>query len=437
MTALETLPTMGREAVEQISRSKNEPEWMLDRRLQAWQIFETLPMPARSDEEWKYSDISALNLQSLIPYMSAAGEGVESPLRLDGNSSGLLTHHNSETASRSLREEQAAQGVIFSDLDTALREHPELVHQYFMTEAVQVGYNKFTALNAALWSGGTFLYVPRGVDIALPLRTLYTLTAGGMSLFTHTLVVVEEGARASFVEEYTSRPVETLSLNAGVVEVVVGQSAKLTFITLQEWRGQVLDLSTQRAVVGRDATLDWLVIGLSDGTSRTNVDAALRGKGATAQMLGIIWGHGYQHTDFYTLQDHLAPYTTSDLLYKAALTDQSRSVFSGRIRVEKGAQGTDAYQTNRSLLLSDGASAFPSPNLEIEANEVRCSHGASVGKVDQDQLFYLMARGIPRAQATRMIVEGFFGDVLRREPVGAIRENLADLIARKMDESER
>ncbi|MBV9279554.1 MAG: SufD family Fe-S cluster assembly protein, partial [Chloroflexi bacterium] len=164
-----------------------------------------------------------------------------------------------------------------------------------------------------------------------------------------------------------------------------------------------------------------------------NIETALEGQGASTQMLGILWGYGKQHTDYHTAQDHVAPHTTSDLLYKAALTDEARSIFSGRIRVEKGAQGTDAYQTNRSLLLSDKCAAFPSPNLEIEANEVRCSHGASVGKVDQDQLFYLMARGIDKDTATRMIVEGFFSDVLQREPVDLIRGNLADLIARKLE----
>jgi Fe-S cluster assembly protein SufD len=183
----------------------------------------------------------------------------------------------------------------------------------------------------------------------------------------------------------------------------------------------------------RDSVLDWLVIGMGDGLTKSNIETALRGAGATTQMLGILWGYARQHTDYHTVQDHMAPHTTSDLLYKSALTDNARSVFSGRIRVVKGAHGTDAYQANRNILLSEHASAYPSPNLEIEANEVRCTHGATVGKVDQDQLFYLMSRGLSREVATRMIVEGFFEDVLQREPVESIRGNLRDLIARKMD----
>jgi Fe-S cluster assembly protein SufD len=433
MTVTEVMPSMTRGGVEQLSRSKNEPEWMLESRLRAWQIFESLPMPSRQDELWRRTDISKLKLDSLAPFVPPSGSTVESPLGLNGNSAGLLTHQNSVTVDRKVQENLIEQGVIFTDLETAVQEHPELVRRHFMTEAVQPDFDKFTALNGAFWSGGTFLYVPKSADIALPLRSLYTLTAPSASIFTHTLLIVEPGARVTYLEEYASDTIDSQSLNAGVVEVFVKQEAHLTFVTLQEWMGKVLDISTQRAMVDRDAKLDWLVIGVGNGTTRANIETALRGKGASAQMLGILWGYGNQHTDYHTAQDHMAPHTTSDLLYKAALTDESRSIFSGRIRVEKGAQGTDAYQTNRSLLLSGKSSAYPSPNLEIEANEVRCSHGASVGKVDQDQLFYLMARGIPKETATRMIVEGFFTDVLAREPAEIIRENLRDLIVRKME----
>jgi Fe-S cluster assembly protein SufD len=425
--------TISREAVEQISASKAEPNWMRENRLRSWQIFEELPMPTRQDEEWRRTDVSKLKLDQLVPFSEATGPAVESPLQLNGANGGLVTHQNSVTIDRSLQEDLAQNGVIFTDLDTAVREHSDLVQQYFMTEAVAPDYNKFSALNGALWSGGTFLYVPKGLEISVPFRALYTLSAGGAGLFTHTLVVVEQGARVTYVEEYVSGGIDKRSLNAGVVEVFLKQDGHLTFITVQDWMGDVFDISTQRALMDRDTRLDWLVVATGDGVTKTNIEAALRGQGASTQMLGILWGHGKQHTDYHTVQDHIAPHTTSDLLYKGALTDEARSIFSGRIRVVKGAQGTDAYQANRNVLLSEHASAFPSPNLEIEANEVRCTHGASVGKVDQDQLFYLMSRGLPRDVATHMVVEGFFEDVLQREPVGSIRDNLRGLIARKID----
>jgi Fe-S cluster assembly protein SufD len=429
----ETSLDLSREGVLRLSALKGEPDWMRERRLQAWDLFDRLPLPTVQDEEWRRTNINSLDLKALTPYVEPSSTPVESPMQLDGINGGLLTHANSVTVGRTLADEVAAQGVIFTDLDTAVREHPELVQRYFMTEAVPVDYNKFSALNAAFWSGGTFLYVPRNVEAVLPLRSLYTLSASGAGLFTHTLVVVEPGARVTYVEEYASTPIERRSLNAGVVEIFVQQNAHITFVTLQEWQGEVWDLSVQRAVVGRDARVDWLLVGMSGGLTKTNIEAALVAPGAQSQMLGILWGEGTTHTHYHTVQDHIAPNTTSDLLYKTALTDKARSIFTGTIRVVKGANGTDAYQANRNLMLSPDAKAFPSPNLEIEANEVRCTHGASVGKVDDDQLFYLMARGLPRDEATRMIVEGFFEDVLGREPAESIRANLRELIARKLD----
>ncbi len=422
------------DAVRQLSASKNEPDWLLERRLHAWQIFEDLPMPTRQDEEWRRTDISKLRLNELTPF-APAGADVQSPLRLNGSNGGLLTQSNSVTVEHSLSDELAQQGVIFTDLDTAVREHPDLVRQYLSTEAIPAEAGKFQALNAALWSGGVFLYVPKGVEFEMPVRALYGLTAPGSSLFTHTLVVLEAQARASYIEEYASEGIDRQTLNAGAVEVFLRQDAHLTYITLQEWMGKVIDISTQRALMDRNSTLDWLVVGMGEGLTKTNIESGLRGPGANAQMLGILWGYGHQQTDYHTVQDHMAPHTTSDLLYKSALTDEAKSVFSGRIRVDKGAQGTDAYQANRNILLSKKASAFPSPNLEIEANEVRCTHGATVGKVDQDQLFYLMSRGIPLDAATRIVVEGFYEDVLQREPVASIRDNLRELIARKLDAS--
>lgn len=435
MTVLDIPQGMTREAVEHLSAAKNEPDWMRDFRLRAWQIFESLPMPTLRDEEWRRTDIRRLILENLSPYGAAGGASVPSPLRLEGNVAGTIIHQNSDTIERTVSEDLARQGVIFTDLDTALREHPDLVRRSFMTQAVTPDYNKFTALNAAFWSGGTFLYVPRQVEIALPLRALYTLTAGGAGLFTHTLIVVEPGARLTYIEEYAAAPLTSQALNAGVVEIILSQNAHFTFIGVQDWPSGMYDISTARAVMERDSRLDWLAVGTGAGITKANIEAGMTGPGATTQMLGMVWGHGASHTDLHTVQDHIAPHTTSDLLYKNALTDSSRSVFSGRIRVEKGAQGTDAYQANRNILLSEKASSFPSPNLEIEANEVRCTHGASVGKVDEDQLFYLMARGLPRAAATRMIVEGFFEEVLQREPADSIRDNLRDLMVRKLDES--
>jgi Fe-S cluster assembly protein SufD len=425
-----------REAVEQLSTMKGEPEWMRARRLESWRVYEELPMPTRHDEEWRRTDISQLRLHIIAPYTPASGLAAPlSPLRLEENMvGGFLGQDNSVHVRHELAEHLAKQGVIFTSLDDAVQRYPDLVQQYFMTQAVKPTANKFAALNGAFWSGGVFIYVPENVDVILPLRSLYGLTTAGAGIFGHTIIVVEPGARLTYIEEYASQGVDARqSLSAGVVEVFLQQEAKLTLVTLQEFVGDVFDINTQRALLDRDSKLDWLVIGLGNGITKSNIEAIMQGPGVVTQMLGILWGYEHQHTDYHTLQDHQAPHCTSDLLYKGALTDEAVSVFAGRIRVAKGAHRTDAYQANRTVILSDKAAAFPSPNLEIEANDVRCTHGASVGKVDAEQLFYLMSRGLSRELATKMIVEGFFEEVLLREPADLIRDNLRDLIRRKME----
>jgi len=422
------------EAVDELSRRLDEPEWVRELRREAFRTFEELPMPSRTDEEWRRTDIRRLKLERLPPYAPASGAPAESPLGSNHEAStAVLIQDNAEPVSRWVRELSPEQGVIACSLDEAARTYPDLVRKHLQT-AVPPRAGKFPALNGALWSGGAFVYVPTGVDVALPVRALFSLSRGGSAIFPRTLIVLEQGARLTYIEEYASPDLRgDVGLSAGVVEVIVGEEARLTQITLQEYQGDLFDLNTQRALLQRDARLDWLVIGLGDVVTKSNIEVAMQGPGAETQMLGILWGYDHQHTDYHTLQDHQAPNCTSDLLYKGALIDEAQSVFSGRIRVEKGAHRTDSYQANRTVILSDHASAYPSPNLEIEANDVRCTHGASVGKVDADQLFYLMSRGLSRELATKMIVEGFFEEVLQREPAGAVRDNLRELITRKME----
>lgn len=433
MTTETVTATISREAVIQFSQAKGEPAWLLEKRLDAWDVFARVPMPTRTDEEWRHTDIRGLNIAGLSYEGRGATEPV-SPLGLDGGTyGGMVVQDNNETVQIEVADHLREAGVVVSSLDDAVKTHSELVRTNLMTRAVSPESTKFAALNGALWSGGVFVFVPRGVDVGLPLRSLYSISAAGSAAFGHTLVVLEEGAQATYIEEYACGDLPEQTLSGGVVEIVVGQQARLTLVTLQEYLGKVYDLNSQRALLDRDSILDWLVIGLGDGVTKSDIHVAMQGRGARTQMLGVLWGYDNQQTNYQTLQDHQAPNCTSDLLYKAALTDEAVSVFSGKIRVEKGAQGTDSYQANRTVILSEKASAFPSPNLEIEANDVRCTHGASVGKVDAEQLFYLMSRGLSEQLATKMIVEGFLEEVLEREPGAAIRDNLRDLIRRKIE----
>jgi Fe-S cluster assembly protein SufD len=301
-----------------------------------------------------------------------------------------------------------------------------------MTEAVPVGFGKFEALHAAMWQGGAFLYVPRNVAVELPFRVFALAQEAGAAVFTHSLVVLEENAEAFFVDAYRSETQEEAAFASAVVELVLRQNAKLRYVQLQDWGRHVWNFMTERSVLGRDAELKSLQVTLGSKFTKNSIGAHLRGENALAEMLGIFFGDGDQFFDHHTWQLHESPYGTSDLEFKGALKEKSRSVYSGLIKVSEGAQRTDAYQQNRNLVLSRTARADTIPNLEIGANDVRCTHGATVSQVEEEHLFYLESRGIPRTEAQKLIVEGFFRPVIDRIPVEEIQDFLQGAIAAKV-----
>jgi Fe-S cluster assembly protein SufD len=301
-----------------------------------------------------------------------------------------------------------------------------------MTKAVTPEHDKFSALHGAFWSGGVFLYVPKGVQVELPLEARVYADADSPALMPHTLVVVEAGASAVFIDEYVSPTGEQQGLSNSVVELFTGAGAQLRYVSVQDWGRNVYHFNTQRLVAQRDSATNSLSILLGSKLTKSNVESGLDGQGATSEMLGIFFGDGAQHFDQHTLQDHLQPHTTSDLLFKGVLRDRARSVFAGLIRVEPHAQRTDAYQANRNLLLSDKARVDTMPKLEIGANDVRCTHGATIGQVDQEQLFYLQSRGLDRGEAERMIVDGFLDEIIQRIPLAEVRDRLDLAIKQKM-----
>jgi Fe-S cluster assembly protein SufD len=435
-TAVEARGATGfsREAVEALSRQKGEPDWLRQFRLDAWEAYERLPLPTRRDEDWRRTDLSNLRLDEVVPWAAPVGEtdGVGAVAIGTEQRAGLLIQRDSTAGAAELDPALQAQGVIFTDLETAAREHPDLVRQHLMTEGVRVHDNTFTALHAAFWSGGVFLYVPRGVAVELPFQALTVANQPALGLFNHRLIVLEPTSQVTFIESVASGAAHGRGFASDVTELIVRDGATLRCIHLQEWGPEVQSISTQRAILGRDATINWLTVTLGARLSRANIQAFLNGPGARAEMLGIFFGDGGQHFDHHTMQVHNAPNASSDLLFKGTLNDRARSVFSGLIQVAPGAQKTDAYQLNRNLLLSDKARADSIPNLEIQANDVRCTHGASVGPVDPDHLFYLMARGLTRAAATKLIVDGFFEPVVARIPLEDLRERLWQSIERKM-----
>jgi Fe-S cluster assembly protein SufD len=416
-----------RDAVESLAESA--PAWLRERRLEAWETYESTPMPTTKLEEWRYTDIKLLALDKVrlveftTPVLSAPelSAGAGAAIIVDGAIVAL-----------SLPDDLRARGVILQDLETAAHEHSDLVEQHLATRALPAAAGKFPALNAALWSGGIFLYVPRGVRIERPIRITHRISRAGLAIFPRTLIVVEQGGGVGVVEEYKSEDFAAPALACPVAEVFAGNGAQVQYVALQRWGRGVRHVAGQRTIAGRDANLDTLVVNLGGSVARVDLAAALEGPGARSDMLGLYFGSEDQHFDHNTRQDHKVPHATSDLLYKGALTDRSHSIFRGLIKVYPKAQRTDAYQTNRNLLLSNSSEATSLPNLEIEADDVRCSHASTVGHLDLEELFYIMSRGVPREQAERLVVFGFLGEVLDRLPMPDVVEELRQAIGLKL-----
>jgi Fe-S cluster assembly protein SufD len=427
------------ETVKALSSYKDEPNWLTEKRLEAWRSFEALPMPTLRDEAWRYTDISDVRIEDFFPYTPspdvASEEDLPEAVRkliMEGEeNSALLVQHNSEMAFSRVDEELKRKGVIFTDLHTALVEHEDLVKERLFG-LVPGNYDKFAALSAAAFAGGSFLYVPRGVDVELPIQSYRWLDAVG-SIMPRSLVVVEAGSSVTYIDEYASADAEDPAFSNGAVELYVGEGSSLRYVSLQNWERNMLHFNTIRSHTEKDATIKSLVVSFGSQLSRTNVEAGLTAPGSDSEMLGLYFADQNQVLDHHTLQDHIAPNAHSDLLYKGALRDESIAVFSGLIRVEPGAQKTDAYQTNRNLILgTDDAFAVSLPNLEIMADDVKCSHGSTTGQVDESDLFYLMSRGIPRREAEKLVVFGFFGEITSRIPLRGLKEKLDRAIEGKI-----
>ena len=397
---------LSKQSVEDLAGRLDEPGWMIERRLAAFDIFEKLELPNPKSEEWRYTDVKGFDFSSFTA-PTVRSEPLDFPARL------------------------ASQGVLVTDFRTAAKENQDLLKEHFFTE-VPVDEHKFTALHAAFLSDGLLIYVPRGTEAEIPVEVVRKV-GPGESTFPHTTVVVDEQASLTVVDRFTSENSHQTSLCASVVEIEARAGATVNYISLQEWGRGVHHFQTQRFTGYRDSTVRSVAVNLGSSFARTQVESVLKGRGSFSEMLGLYFADTKQHFAQRTLQSHDAENSTSDLLYKGALKESSRSEYSGLIRVAKGAQGTDAYQANRNLVLSEEAVARSIPQLEIEANEVRCTHGATVSPVEEEHLFYLMSRGIDRMTAQKLIVFGFFGDVLDRIRVESVREGLARAIATKVE----
>jgi Fe-S cluster assembly protein SufD len=399
-------------------RSPELPAWFRDQQQAAWRKFEALPYPNRKDQAWRFSNVNALDLSRYslgTPLPQPAREEIlERSLGLDQVAGRLIFADDHLVRRDPLSQKLLAAGVILKPLERAIIEHEELFRRHFMAQPATLGSVKFGALHEAFVTSGTFVYVPRGVEVEQPIEIFHWLHGDNATVFPHTLLIADELATVTVIEHFRSAHSGRAGFACGVNDLVVGRGAKLNYVCTQNWNEDTLALQINSTSVERDASALSLNVHLGGAYSRFEGLSRLAGEGARSDMLSVSVGNNGQEFDSRTLQDHLSPHTTSDLLYKNALTDRARNTFGGLIRVEPHAHFTDAYQTVRNLLLSDDAEANSMPGLEILADNVKCSHGATSGQIDEDEIFYLLSRGIPAPVAKQLLVSGFLNEVVDR-----------------------
>lgn len=418
-----------------MANGKAEAKFLTNFRKAAWKTFEEKQLPKTSEEAWRRTDIRKLTSDSFRLAQTVEMEVVVPEKLLEplaGDEHGGQITMTPVGAEVFLAESLAEQGVVFTDLETAAVKHPEILEK-ILGKVVKAAEDKFSAMTAALAGQGVLLYVPKGVEVELPLHSVLWGPGVDLAYLSHVLVYIEDQAKATYVHEYASPQEDGQTMHSGIVEIYVGESAQFTFVELQSWGDHVWNFAHERAVVQRDATFDWIFGAVGSHLTKNFSEIDLVGQGSTGRMSGFYFTDGVQHLDHDTQQNHNAPNTTSDLLFKGALKDRSRSVWQGMIYVAPGAQQTDGYQSNPNLVLSETARADSIPGLEIMADDVRCTHGATVGQVDPDEVFYLMSRGIPQDDAERLIVEGFFDPIMQRIPFDRVRERLQQAIVDKLD----
>lgn len=388
---------------------RTSPDWLAELRKKGAEGYASIPYPQGREEYWRFTDLAAIKPENFrLSEEATAAVSLEAP------------------------DEAKAAGVIYCDLETAVTQHEDLLRPRL--GSLIGATDPFTALSLASHRGGTFLYVPSGVEIEAPFHATHAIgdDAAGAAILPRTVIIIEDNAKVVFNDVYSSGPMSESTLAAPVVEMFIGKGANVGWVTYQDWGSGVKHVANVRATLDRDALLNTLVVTLGGDFSRTWKECTLAGEGANSFMYGLYFAHGEQRFEHWTLQDHASPHTTSDLLYKGALGDTSEALYYGTIRIRKDSFRSDAYQANRNLVLSPKARALPNPQLEIENNDVRCTHGATVGQIDDEHLFYLQSRGIPLEEAKRLIVFGFFNQVLDQVAWSGMQDRLADAIRDKM-----
>jgi Fe-S cluster assembly protein SufD len=400
--------------------------WWLERKRAAYARFESLPMPSRTDEAWRFSTLAGVALGGYAPSPEAAAAATPAALAVE--SAATLSFVNGRlSGSTPVSADLAKRGVVVSTLSDALTRHPGLLREHFMAQPQKLGSAKFAALHEAFIQDGAFIHVPRGVEVDRPIVVVHGASGAGAAVFPHTLVIAEDNSRVTVVDHFVSQG-ESRQFACGANDLYAGHGARITYAAAQCWSFETLSLQFNSTVVRRDARVQSLNLHLGGRQARHESLSQLQAPGGFSEMLALTIAAGSREYDQRTLQIHQAPNTKSDLLYKNALLDKSRTIFSGLIVVDPDAQKTDAYQSNRNLMLSDDAESNSLPGLEIQANDVRCTHGATSSRIDPEQEFYLKSRGIPPKAADELLIFGFFEEVLSRLESEALHDALRTLI---------
>jgi Fe-S cluster assembly protein SufD len=420
-----------------LSERNDEPVWLRESRLAAWDYYRDLPMPSQQDEDWRRTDYRGVRWDEASAPVQPNGAGIDvvpqaslAPLAGE-EQGGFMVFVDGALVHAEVPEALKRQGVVFTDLLTACRDYEDLVRPNLMTKAVKISDGKFAALHGALWTHGVFVHVPRGVAAEVPMHVVMYNTQPGATL-GHVLVVVEESAQAQVLVDYQSAEADAQSAYVGVTELLVGDNANLGYVGLQDWNRKTYEFHHQRGRVGRDANLDWVVGTMGGAVVKDYLEMELDGQGSFARMSGMFFADDDQLFDHDTQQNHNAPLTTSDLLFKGAAKDVSRTVWQGMIKSLPQMQKIDGFQASRNLVLSEKARMDGIPGLEIEADDVRCTHAATFGTLEEEPVFYLMSRGIPRDEAELILIEGFFDELLERIPYQPVRDRLREALDKKI-----
>lgn len=425
----------GRDVVTQLSQKNEEPEWMLNLRLKALEKASDLPLPKVEKTQirfWNFTKFAPYTEEPIVPQFEQLPETVRSFTEDEESKRNLVLQHNSTVVYTELMPELQERGVIFTDLHTALKEHGDLVQKYFMSEAIKEDEHRLTALHAALWSGGVFLYVPKNVEVDVPVQSLLWTDKSGVGLLPHLLIVVEDNSKLTYVDNYVSDDGVQDVVHNGVTEIYVGAGANVQYATLHHFGKGVTDISLRRAVVGRDGRIDWIVGDLNNGNTVSDNTTFLKGNGSEGYVKSITVGSGKQESSITSNIRHYGKNTPSDILARAVAKDASSTILNSITKIEKGASQADGQQTGRVLMMNEQARGDANPILLIDENDVTAGHAASAGQIDPLQIYYLMSRGITREEAERLIIYGFLNPLLEEIPIESVVNQMKRVIERKV-----